>query len=131
MSRGIEKLQAAQERAMAIRPKVGGFPHLAEVLRQAGVRQHLWYLPSCQSVYLMDDGPVVVQGTPLVTGMLDIPPFNREGLIAALRTDQAGKSTFQEFLVASWRKLPLARRQIAEIDELGGRRNLLEVAGLL
>jgi uncharacterized protein YbcV (DUF1398 family) len=31
-----------------------------------------------------------------------VPPFNREALIAALRTDQAGKSTFPEFLAASW-----------------------------
>jgi hypothetical protein len=59
MSRATDKLQAAQHRAIAIRPKVGGFPYLAEVLWQAGVRRDLWYLPSCQSLYLMDDGPVV------------------------------------------------------------------------
>ncbi len=40
---------------------------------------------------------------PLVSGMVDVPPFDREALIAALRTDQAGKSTFPEFLEASWR----------------------------
>jgi uncharacterized protein YbcV (DUF1398 family) len=28
--------------------------------------------------------------------------FDREGLITALRTDQAGQSTFPEFLNASW-----------------------------
>jgi uncharacterized protein YbcV (DUF1398 family) len=39
-SKAIENLQAAQKRAMAIRPKVGGFPVLAEVLRQAGVRRN-------------------------------------------------------------------------------------------
>ena len=33
MSKAIENLQAAQHKAMAIRPKVGGFPYLAEVLR--------------------------------------------------------------------------------------------------
>ena len=32
-----------------------------------------------------------------------MPPFNREALITALRTDRAGKSTFPEFLAASWR----------------------------
>jgi len=31
-----------------------------------------------------------------------VPPFNREALIAALRTDQAGKSTFPEFLLTCW-----------------------------
>ena len=103
MSQAIEKLQAAQKRAMAIRPKVGGFPYLAEVLRQAGVKRNLWFLPSCQSLYLMDEGSVVIQGTPLVTGAADVPKFDRDGLIAALRADQAGKSTFPEFVSASWR----------------------------
>jgi uncharacterized protein YbcV (DUF1398 family) len=54
-------------------------------------------------VFLTNDGPVVIQGTPLATGTMDVPPFDREALIAALRTDQAGESTFPEFLVASWR----------------------------
>ena len=35
MSKVIEKLETGQKRAMAIRPKVGGFPYLAEVLRQS------------------------------------------------------------------------------------------------
>ena len=103
MSKAIEKLETAQKRAMAIRPKVGGFPYLAEVLRQAGVKRNLWFLPSCQSLYLMNDGSVVIQGTPLVTGTVDVPKFDRDGLIAALRADQAGKSTFPEFVSASWR----------------------------
>ena len=34
---------------------------------------------------------------------MDVPPFDREGLITALRTYQAGKSTFPEFPAASWR----------------------------
>jgi uncharacterized protein YbcV (DUF1398 family) len=45
----------------------------------------------------------VSQGQPLTFGITDVPPFNREALIAALRTDQAGNSTFPEFLAASWR----------------------------
>jgi uncharacterized protein YbcV (DUF1398 family) len=103
MSKAIENLQAAQKRAMAIRPKVGGFPHLAEALRQAGVTRNFWYLPSSQSLYLTHDGPVVTQGAPLLSGTVDVPPFDREALIRALRTDQAGESTFPEFLAASWR----------------------------
>ena len=103
MSKAIEDLQAAQQKAMAIRPKVGGFPYLAEVLRQAGVTRNLWFLPACQSLYLTQAGPVVTLGTPLVTGTADIPSFDREALIKALRTDQAGESTFLEFLTASWR----------------------------
>jgi uncharacterized protein YbcV (DUF1398 family) len=103
MSKAIETLQAAQKQAMAGRPKVGDFPYLAETLRRAGVTKNIWSLPACQSIFLTIDGPVVMQGEPLVSGMADIPAFDREGLIKALRTDQAGGNTFPEFLAASWR----------------------------
>jgi uncharacterized protein YbcV (DUF1398 family) len=103
MSAAIEKLREAQQRAMAGRPKIGGFPYLAETLRRAGVKRNLWYLPACQSLYLTDAGPVMVVGTPLVDGTVEVPRFDREALISALRTDQAGRSTFPEFLMASWR----------------------------
>ena len=103
MSKAIKNLQAAQEQAMAIRPKVGGFPYLAETLRRAGVTRNVWSLPSCQSIFLTKDGAVVMQGQPLALGMADIPAFDREGLIRALRIDQAGESTFPEFLAASWK----------------------------
>lgn len=56
MSIAIENLQAAQKRAMAIRPRVGGFPYLAETLRRAGVSRSLWFLPSCQALYLTEAG---------------------------------------------------------------------------
>ena len=75
MSKAIENLQAAQKRAMAVRPEAGGFPYLAEVLRQAGVKRNLWFLPSLQSIYITDDGPVLEQGPPLVTGTFDVPAF--------------------------------------------------------
>ncbi len=103
MSKAIDNLEAAMKWAMATRPKVGGFPHLAETLRRAGVTRNTWHLPACESLYLTSDGPVVSQGQPLASGMVDVPPFNREALIAALRTDQAGQSTFPEFLAAAWR----------------------------
>lgn len=38
MQNEIEKLIQVQKYAMANRPPVGGFPFLAEVLRQAGVK---------------------------------------------------------------------------------------------
>jgi uncharacterized protein YbcV (DUF1398 family) len=103
MSKAIENLNAALQRAMAGRPKVGGFPYLAETLRRAGVIRNLWFLPACESLYLTKDGPVVTQGAPLVSGTVDVPAFDQEALITALRTDQAGNSTFPEFLEASWR----------------------------
>jgi uncharacterized protein YbcV (DUF1398 family) len=114
MSRAIENLQAAQQRAVSIRPKVGGFPVLAEVLRQAGVHRNEWFLPAAESLYLTDDGPVVQQGTPLATGLVDMPAFDEAAVIAAIRTDQAGESTFPEFLDAAWRAGVL--RYVADFD---------------
>jgi len=103
MSEAIENLKAAQQRGMAGRPKAGGFPYLAEALRRAGITRNLWHLPSCQSIYLTELGPVVVPGSPLIDGMAEVPPFNREALVTALRADQSGSSTFPEFLRASWK----------------------------
>jgi len=102
MSKAVENLIKAQQYAMSIRPKVGGFPYLAEALRKAGITRNVWSLPSCQSIYLTEQGSVVSQGTPLVNTTVDVPPFDREALIKALRIDQAGQSTFPEFLKASW-----------------------------
>jgi len=98
-----EKLNEAQKYAMSIRPKVGGFPVLAEVLRQAGVQMNRWSLPSCQAIFMMKEGSVVQQGTPLVTGVHEIPRFDREALISALRKDQEGRGTFPEFLQSAWK----------------------------
>jgi uncharacterized protein YbcV (DUF1398 family) len=84
MSKATETLQKAQQRAFAGRPKVGGFPYLAETLRRAGVTRNFWFLPACQSLYLTEEGPVMTQGTPLFSGTVDVPPFSREALIAAL-----------------------------------------------
>ncbi|RKR45270.1 DUF1398 family protein [Paraburkholderia sp. BL17N1] len=102
MSKAIENLKAAQQRAMTNRPKVGGFPYLADTLRRAGVTRNVWFLPACESLYLTEDGPVVVQGAPLVSGAVDVPPFDQPALVTALRVDQAGESSFPEFLAASW-----------------------------
>jgi uncharacterized protein YbcV (DUF1398 family) len=102
MSKIVDQLIEAQKYAMSIRPKVGGFPVLAEVLRQAGVQMNRWSLPSCQSVYVMNEGSVVQQGAPLISGAQEIRKFDRDALITALRTDQEGRSTFPEFLRSAW-----------------------------
>ncbi|MBS1803625.1 MAG: DUF1398 family protein [Acidobacteria bacterium] len=102
MSIAIDNLNAAMQRAAVIRPKVGGFPYLAESLRQAGVTRNIWSLPACQSLFLTSQGAVMTQGVPLISGTVDVPSFNRKALIRALRIDQAGESTFPEFLAASW-----------------------------
>jgi uncharacterized protein YbcV (DUF1398 family) len=43
-----------------------------------------------------------MQGAPLISGASEVAPFDQGALVAALRSDQAGKSTFPEFLVAAW-----------------------------
>jgi uncharacterized protein YbcV (DUF1398 family) len=102
MTKAVENLIQAQKFAMSIRPRVGGFPYLAEVLRKAGVTRNIWNLPSCQSIYVTQHGHVVNQGTPLVNAIVDVPVFNKEALVKAIRTDQVGESTFPEFLKAAW-----------------------------
>lgn len=103
MNQAIETLQAALQRGAAGRPRVGGFPYLAETLRQAGALRNEWTLPACQSLFLTAEGPVVIQGGPLLQGMAEVPPFDEAALIAALRRDQAGEGSFPEFLEASWK----------------------------
>lgn len=104
MNNAIETLLAAQARGMALRPKVGGFPTLAEALRQAGVQRLETFLPSCHSLYATAQGPVATVGMPpaLLSGAALVPPFNQASLINALRADQAGHSSFPEFLQGAW-----------------------------
>jgi uncharacterized protein YbcV (DUF1398 family) len=67
MSKAIENLEAAFQRAMAIRPKIGGFPYLAETLRLPGITRNIWSLPACQSLYLTELEPVVTIGAPVAS----------------------------------------------------------------
>ena len=103
MSPALRNLDAALHDAMANRPARQGFPHLAETLRRAGVRTNTWWLPAMQSRYETDLGPVVIQGTPLLQGMAEVPPFDRAALVDALRADQDGRTTFPQFAEAAWR----------------------------
>lgn len=102
MSKAVKNLIKAQDFALSIRPQVGGFPYFAEALRRAGINHNIWTLPSCQSLYLTQYGPVVSQGISLVNSPSDVPAFNQEALIKAIRADQAGETTFSEFLKAAW-----------------------------
>jgi uncharacterized protein YbcV (DUF1398 family) len=97
-----KRIQKAMEYAIEHRPSVGGFPFLAECLRQAGVQHNIWSLPSAQSVYIVEGGWVVQQMSPLVTGIVVTPTFNEDMLVSAIRDDQEGKTTFPEFLHATW-----------------------------
>ncbi|MFE2117605.1 DUF1398 family protein [Streptomyces microflavus] len=98
----ISRLQAAMERGAAARPKAGGFPYLAESLRRAGVSHCRMAVPANAFLYLTEHGNVVVQGEPLVTGFEAAPQFDRTALITTLRADQAGGTTFPEFVRGCW-----------------------------
>ena len=73
MSKAVENVIKAQQYAMSIRPKIGGFPNFAEGLRKAGITQNIWHLPS-----------------------------DRSSIIKALKDDQTGLTSFPEFLNAAW-----------------------------
>src|SRR5271169_4379803 len=101
VSKAIENLQAALQRAMAGRPLVAGFPYLAETLRRAGVTRNIWFLPACESLYFTQYGPVVMQGTPLVMGAVASPAEQcRRAFAGAARSTSAGER-FQAHRAAS------------------------------
>ena len=102
MSTLTDTVHSAQRKAAEIRPEVGGFPVLAEVLRQAGIHRNARTLPAGQSVYVTDTGAVVEPAVSLVSEMSDVPAFDRDAVIDAIRADQAGHTTFPEFLAAIW-----------------------------
>jgi uncharacterized protein YbcV (DUF1398 family) len=102
MSTLTDTIQNAQRKAAEIRPRVGGFPVLAEVLCQAGIRRHERTLPAGQTVYVTDTGVVIEPAMSLVSEMSDVPAFDRDAVIDAIRADQAGHTTFPEFLAAIW-----------------------------
>lgn len=125
MSTAITDLAAALERATAVRPKVDGFPYLAEALRQAGVRTYCCTVPAGTGVYVTGAGPVVTQAAPLVVGMADIAPWDEAALIAAIRSDQAGESSYPEFVSGCWNagvlhyEVDLAARTCTYVGVLG------------
>ena len=127
MSEIVEKLMTAQKRAATVRPRVGGFPYLAEALRQAGVLKNRWHLPACQSLYLFEAQAVVLSMEPLLTDPTEVPEYDEAALIRALRSDQAGESTFPEFLKRTWQagvvcfEVDFIERTVTYEGALGGR----------
>lgn len=98
MGATAESIARALDYAATIRPQVRGFPYLAEALRRAGVTGYHFDVASASTVYTTSAGAVLQAGVPIRHGMVEVPPFDREALIDALRTDQAGESTFAEFI---------------------------------
>jgi uncharacterized protein YbcV (DUF1398 family) len=53
-------------------------------------------------MYLTDAGAVVEPVEPLISAISEVPAFDRGAVIDALRADQAGHTTFPQFLAAIW-----------------------------
>ena len=98
----IETIDAAAAHGAAVRPKIAGFPFIAEALRAAGVTKYLFDVPSATVIYVTDDGVVIGPGQLIRTEKTVIPPFDSGKLVAAIRTDQRGESTFPEFVEESF-----------------------------
>lgn len=102
MSATKDKIAAAYKWALVNRPKVNGFPYLAEALRRAGVIRYVYNLPSNQCIFFTKEGQVVNQTESSASGMRDVPRFDKEAFLKVLRTTQVGDSTFPEFLKGAW-----------------------------
>lgn len=96
-------LKNAMSKSEKGRPKIGGFPYLAECLRQEGFTENTWYLPSGDSFYFSKEDSLIIPGKSLIEGVASYPPFSEEELIEVLRADQAGRTTFPDFLMNIWK----------------------------
>jgi uncharacterized protein YbcV (DUF1398 family) len=99
----VETVQQAQRRGAAVRPPINGFPHYAEVLRAAGITSVETSIANSGSVYHLADGAVAENFEPIAAPVSDVPDWNETALIAAIRADQAGQSTFTGFLADTWK----------------------------
>lgn len=98
----ITTVIAARERGARLRPEVGGFTVLAESLRAAGIEAVHCVVSSMTTRYRTDHGTVVDQQAPLAEGLGRVADFDRDAVIAAIRRDQRGESTYPEFMVDIW-----------------------------
>lgn len=98
----LNALKNAMSKSEKVRSKVGGFPYLAECLREEGFTKNSWYLPSGDSFYFTSEDSLVIPGQPLIGNITTYPTYSEEKLINALRSDQKGQTTFPEFLMNIW-----------------------------
>ena len=99
----LADVTTALQHGMRVRPEVGGFPSFAEALRRAGVERLEVAVPSATTLYVTSRGAVVAQGEPLANGATLVARFDESALVAAIRADQQGRSTFPELVASAWR----------------------------
>jgi uncharacterized protein YbcV (DUF1398 family) len=98
-----DRVRDALHHAASIRPPVGGFPYFAEALRVAGLVSIDTALATGSSVYHLSDEAVTDTFAAFGGGLAPVPTWDEAAVIAAIRVDQAGHTTFPEFLAAAWR----------------------------
>ncbi|MDB1717979.1 DUF1398 family protein [Enterococcus entomosocium] len=98
-----DRLKNAMSRSLRVQPQIGSFPYLAECLRLEGFSKNTWYLPSGDSFYFSKEDSLVIPGKSLIEQVSSCPSFSKEKLIKALRADQVGQTTFEEFLMETWK----------------------------
>jgi uncharacterized protein YbcV (DUF1398 family) len=96
-----ELVAAAQARGFAARPKIEGFPYLAEAMREAGVLRLEFIVPTGTSLFTTTAGCAVIPATPVVTEPSDLPAWDEPALLAAIEADKHG-GEFPAFVAACW-----------------------------
>lgn len=99
----INKINQAMTRSHSIRPKEGGFPYLAECLKQEGIIKNIWHLPSGDSFYFTKDDSLIIPGKSLIDKQVHVPVYDEKEFIRILRLDQAGETDFSTFLLNTWK----------------------------
>ncbi len=102
MNTAKNKIKKAYKWAVANRPKVNGYPYLAEALRQASVTRYVYNFPSCQCIFFTAEGAVASKGEFLISELTEVSNFNKEAFLKVLRSSQQGDISFAEFLKGTW-----------------------------
>lgn len=111
----LNNLNNAISKSETVRPELGGFPYLAECLREEGFTKNTWFLPSGDSFYFTKENSLVIPGKSLINDVTTYPPYSKDKLINTLRADQAGQITFPEFLMKTW-KSGIVKYEVNFID---------------
>lgn len=98
----VEVVRRALHRGGSVRPTTNGFPYFAEALHAAGITTVENCIPAGVSVYHLERGAVASSCEPIVESLTAVPDWDATKLIAAIRTDQAGRSTYPQFLRGAW-----------------------------
>ena len=96
-----KNIQRAMLKANHVGAESKGFPYLAECLRQEGIVNNIWHLPSGDSFYFSDTVTLVNPGNPLIGRVGLCPDFDQIALVKNILANQSDKISFT-ILLASY-----------------------------